>query len=520
VKIADFGLAKILNREAKDLTLTGAKDFMGTPHYMAPEQVEHPNAVDHRADIYSVGVVFYEMLTGELPLGRFAPPSRKVQVDVRLDEVVLHALEKEPALRYQQVSEVKSDVETIAGTPAAPPPLAHKANETHELSALQDVLRQVKGPSAGLSVTAILNWLAIPLIVLLVAAVAKQGWPRGVMPLMLIPISALVLSGLMLVGAIKMRRLEGWTMALVSAVLAVLVTPGNVVGLPVGIWALIVLLRPEVRAAFKARASGQATVLPSLPSQPGSGAWKVAAVVGGLVLVLLAIPVGAIVLSIVLPALSRMKNTPNLVVSGSVTDSVTGKALAGVRVADSSYGAQPNRPTQESWTDLQGRFRLKTWNEEHVLQASMAGYETDMQTLFPVRGTSQLPMDFKLQPTASARAADLQGDALKPPPVVIRTVPESGASDVDPNLSEVRVTFSGPMAPTSWAFCTWGGQSHFPATNGPIHFLKDRTTCVFPVKLRAGQVYAIWLNAEKFEGFRDIKGQPAVPYLLIFETRK
>ena len=77
VKIADFGLAKILGREPEDLRLTGAKDVMGTPHYMAPEQIEHPQEVDHRADIYSLGVVFYEMLTGELPLGKFQPPSQK-----------------------------------------------------------------------------------------------------------------------------------------------------------------------------------------------------------------------------------------------------------------------------------------------------------------------------------------------------------------------------------------------------------------------------------------------------------
>ena len=77
VKIADFGLARILGREPEDLRLTGAKDVMGTPHYMAPEQVEHPQEVDHRADIYSLGVVFYEMLTGELPLGKFQPPSQK-----------------------------------------------------------------------------------------------------------------------------------------------------------------------------------------------------------------------------------------------------------------------------------------------------------------------------------------------------------------------------------------------------------------------------------------------------------
>ena len=119
VKIADFGLAKLVGREAKDVdfTLTGAGQVMGTPHYMAPEQLEHPQSVDHRADIYSLGVVFYQMLTGELPLGRFAPPSRKVQIDVRLDEVVLRALEKDPDRRYQQASEVKTEVDTIRQTP-------------------------------------------------------------------------------------------------------------------------------------------------------------------------------------------------------------------------------------------------------------------------------------------------------------------------------------------------------------------------------------------------------------------
>ena len=117
VKITDFGIAKIVGQSAGKTSLTGAKDVVGTPHYMAPEQIEHASLVDHRADIFSLGVVFYEMLTGELPLGKFQPPSHKVQVDVRLDEVVLHALEKEPDRRYQQVSEVKTQVETIATTP-------------------------------------------------------------------------------------------------------------------------------------------------------------------------------------------------------------------------------------------------------------------------------------------------------------------------------------------------------------------------------------------------------------------
>ena len=120
VKIADFGIAKLVGDAQPEAALTGTGATLGTPHYMAPEQLETPATVDHRADIYSLGVVFYEMLTGELPLGRFQPPSHKVEMDVRLDEVVLHALEKEPSRRYQHASQVRTAVETIAsGTPPA-----------------------------------------------------------------------------------------------------------------------------------------------------------------------------------------------------------------------------------------------------------------------------------------------------------------------------------------------------------------------------------------------------------------
>ena len=116
VKIADFGLSRILGNEDQPTELTGTHQIMGTPRYMAPEQLEGARSVDHRADIYSLGVVFYEMLTGELPIGRFAAPSRKVQIDARLDEVVLRTLEKEPQRRYQRASQIKSDIQTIAST--------------------------------------------------------------------------------------------------------------------------------------------------------------------------------------------------------------------------------------------------------------------------------------------------------------------------------------------------------------------------------------------------------------------
>jgi hypothetical protein len=94
-----------------------AGKIIGTPQYMAPEQIAHPSEVDHRADIYALGVVFYQMLTGELPGKDLQAPSRKVSIDVRLDEIVLKAMEKNPELRYQHASVMKTRVDGLR-TPA------------------------------------------------------------------------------------------------------------------------------------------------------------------------------------------------------------------------------------------------------------------------------------------------------------------------------------------------------------------------------------------------------------------
>ena len=117
IKIADFGIAKLLGDRRQDITLTASGAAVGTPQYMAPEQLEHPQDVDQRADIYSLGVVFYEMLTGELPIGRFAPPSEKAAVDARVDDVVFHTLEKEREKRFRSAGEVKTSVEAITANP-------------------------------------------------------------------------------------------------------------------------------------------------------------------------------------------------------------------------------------------------------------------------------------------------------------------------------------------------------------------------------------------------------------------
>lgn len=132
VKIADFGLAKLIGKGPDDYTLTRTQQVMGTPRYMAPEQIEKPTTVDHRADIYSLGVVIYEMLTGELPIGRFAAPSERVQLDVRIDQVVLRALEKEPDRRYQRASQVKTELASASSgagviSPNPTPPVTASA---------------------------------------------------------------------------------------------------------------------------------------------------------------------------------------------------------------------------------------------------------------------------------------------------------------------------------------------------------------------------------------------------------
>ncbi len=130
-KLADFGIAKMAGDTAAVTGLTATGAALGTAAYMAPEQIEKPSTVDHRADIYSLGVVLYEMLTGELPLGRFAAPSEKSQVGRGVDDVVLRALEKERDRRQQSAREMRTEVEhaTQGGRPLmAPQPGTTRTN--------------------------------------------------------------------------------------------------------------------------------------------------------------------------------------------------------------------------------------------------------------------------------------------------------------------------------------------------------------------------------------------------------
>ena len=106
------------------------------------------------------------------------------------------------------------------------------------------------------------------------------------------------------------------------------------------------------------------------------------------------------------------------------------------------------------------------------------------------------------------------------PPSVVKTVPQAGETAVDPSLKEIRVTFSKDMmTDRMWAVCQISKET-FPKTGKGIHYLDDKRTCVIPVELKPGKTYALWFNRGRFNSFRDAGNNPAVPYLLVFHTKK
>ena len=106
------------------------------------------------------------------------------------------------------------------------------------------------------------------------------------------------------------------------------------------------------------------------------------------------------------------------------------------------------------------------------------------------------------------------------PPVVVRTVPKAGDTAVDPGIQQISVTFSKNMrTKNNWSWVMLSKES-FPNITGAISYKPDGRTCVAPVKLEPGKTYAIWLNTDKYMGFKDTGNHPAVPYLLVFSTKK
>lgn len=118
VKVADFGLAK-MDAGASAAVLTQSSVMMGSPDFIAPEALKRGAAMDHRADIFAVGVMLYQMLTGELPRGMFKLPSRLApELDERLDAIVCKAMEPDPPERFQSAEELRAALDGLSA--AAP----------------------------------------------------------------------------------------------------------------------------------------------------------------------------------------------------------------------------------------------------------------------------------------------------------------------------------------------------------------------------------------------------------------
>jgi len=544
VKIADFGIAKIVGREERAPSITETNQAIGTPLYMAPEQVANPQSVDHRADIYSLGVVFYEMLTGELPQGRFGPPSsqaRGVQVDVRLDEVVLRALEREPDRRYQQASQVKTAVDTITGA-APPPPGVNAEHLAAQILARDPVLdirhclrrgwalvRSDFWPLVGLNalVLALLavanggsaaqsaagaNWSfqssVIGLLVYgpLVGGLflhflkKKRGERSGVETVfcgfsnrflhlflggfvtltlialgfvcLIVPGIYLLVSWMFTLALVVDKRLDFWpamelsrkTVAkhwwkflafwlvifLIKVSGLLLCGIGLFLTTPLALAALVYAYDDIFGSTDTAPAPASAgigphgtNVLPGAAAGPpgfGGGPSRPAAI--GLAAAIVVIGLAGMMLAVMDAKRQRMREAraqaemmesrmaPGVAVSGVVTDVVTGKPVAGARIADMFFNRGADRPVREFWTDSGGEYELQTWNEgSHELVVSASGYEAASQE-YPVQAGGDLQgvrLNFSLQPKASGPSNEPSQQALG---VVIERVLNSPSTDV------------------------------------------------------------------------------------------
>jgi Flp pilus assembly protein TadD/predicted Ser/Thr protein kinase len=715
VKVADFGLAKIVDGEGSETggagaaapaasSLTESGKVMGTPQYMSPEQITAPGEVDHRADIYALGVVFYQMLTGELPGKKIEPPSHKVKIDVRLDEVVLRALEKKPELRFQQASAMKTQVETIAQTPpgaGVKPDILlfseavlardYSLNINHCLNRAWQLVMNDFWPVVGVSALIwLLSFVATSSILGIIVRYPLIGglWlyylgrVRGqrttieaafsgfkvaflqlilvglvVKLLMVLGLICLLLPGIYLwvawhfaVPLVADKGFDFWpamglsrkviskhwwkffwflvVLALIDLAGVALCYVGMFVAIPLSMAALAYAYEDIFGPATMqvgGLPAGNAPAAPSAATRPGNGLGTAAGVAVGVAVAVIFIAVMGLLAAVAIPHFVRARQHAQAMHQMQAVIKSEAEARA-ERKLDLGHDQPPRdvlQLTQAGWQlwqarDLAGaaaKFQqavqlapdnVDAWNglgwaqfnsgkndeaetafqkavllqpdypaalnglgqiylserkydeaEKYLLQAAPhapaawfglarlyllegkfeqaqkwaqdivdSGQADEIaQKMLEAAKTKQLSdgLRMMIEPPSPGSVVSNPGSAAKDttwaeqPPVVVETFPASGAVEVAPGETEIRVRFSKPMTDGSWSWSTaW--ENSTPESIGPPHYLDDQRTCVMKVRLEPGRTYAWWLNSEKFKNFTDRAGQPAVPYLLTFQT--
>ncbi|HVE82913.1 MAG TPA: serine/threonine-protein kinase [Myxococcales bacterium] len=173
-KVSDFGLAAFSQKEGSSgkFNVTETHVSMGTLSYMAPEQRVDAKSADHRADIYSLGVILYELAVGEVPVGNFDPPShKKSEVDKRLDAIVARCLKPDPSDRYKSVTDLILDLEPLVPVSFSQRPRKLGPVERAKLAVDRAVKRVIRITAVAL--------VAAAVVVLGAAALRANGGDRS-----------------------------------------------------------------------------------------------------------------------------------------------------------------------------------------------------------------------------------------------------------------------------------------------------------------------------------------------------
>ncbi len=188
VKVLDFGIAKVLGQEGEVKGLTQSGTVVGTPEYMSPEQ-GWGQPVDHRGDIYALGVIMYELLTGKIPfsgttmmeiLNRHmfeVPDVRLPNIPEEVGAIILKAMQKDRALRFQSMNELSAAIEAV-GTGASPVTVVDEEIKTPwgpVTARFTTIPPQAAQPRSWV-------WLSVLSVVIAIGAVVFAMWPDAPLP--------------------------------------------------------------------------------------------------------------------------------------------------------------------------------------------------------------------------------------------------------------------------------------------------------------------------------------------------